>query len=238
MYCACLLACSGWSTPRRAGSSHSIPPSPLPTPPPLPPPTPSPLSPAQALSSDTAPADLIQTLLNLSEYMDHIDRALPISFRVLGAAAEKCHAFAKACLSIARTRTHARSPLTRLIRSLGIRTHSLTLESAGAVEDPHACLYNRVRRRLSSQSPLDAIYLRRDMSSSTTPRHLTPGGSCDHFERGRHLTSLRSYPPPPRHSNRHCVTRSSSFTCSRMRSCNAARVRPQARIATPSSAHR
>eukprot|EP00736_Rhodelphis_marinus_P007859 Rmarinus@m.12108 len=49
-----------------------------------------------ALSSPTIPQDILQTLLNLAEFMEHDEKPLPIDIRTLGALAENCHAFAKA----------------------------------------------------------------------------------------------------------------------------------------------
>lgn len=49
-----------------------------------------------ALTSPNIPLEIIQTLLNLSEFMEHDDKALPIDIRTLGAYAAKCHAYAKA----------------------------------------------------------------------------------------------------------------------------------------------
>lgn len=49
-----------------------------------------------ALASPTIPPDIVTTLLNLAEFMEHNEKALPLDTRTLGALAEKCHAFAKA----------------------------------------------------------------------------------------------------------------------------------------------
>lgn len=49
-----------------------------------------------ALSSNTIPVDILQALLNLAEYMERNDKALPINNKDLGRSAEKCQAFAKA----------------------------------------------------------------------------------------------------------------------------------------------
>ena len=49
-----------------------------------------------ALTSPTIPAEILQILLNLAEFMEHDDKALPIDVRTLGMYAGKCHAFAKA----------------------------------------------------------------------------------------------------------------------------------------------
>ena len=49
-----------------------------------------------ALSSPTFPPEIVATILNLAEFMEHDERALPINIRTLGALATKCHAFAKA----------------------------------------------------------------------------------------------------------------------------------------------
>ncbi|KAJ5072006.1 serine/threonine-protein kinase mtor [Anaeramoeba ignava] len=49
-----------------------------------------------ALLSPTLPPDILQTLLNLAEFMEHVDRPLPIKIEFFGTLAEKCHAYAKA----------------------------------------------------------------------------------------------------------------------------------------------
>ena len=49
-----------------------------------------------ALTSPNIPPEILQQLLNLAEFMEHDDKALPIDVRKLGMCAGKCHAFAKA----------------------------------------------------------------------------------------------------------------------------------------------
>ncbi|ORY17763.1 armadillo-type protein [Clohesyomyces aquaticus] len=49
-----------------------------------------------ALTSPHIPPEILQILLNLAEFMEHDDKALPIDVRILGMYAGKCHAFAKA----------------------------------------------------------------------------------------------------------------------------------------------
>ena len=49
-----------------------------------------------AIKSDNVPPDLLGLLLNLAEFMEHDDKALPIDIRVLGREAARCHAYAKA----------------------------------------------------------------------------------------------------------------------------------------------
>ncbi|KAG5519205.1 hypothetical protein PMAC_002293 [Pneumocystis sp. 'macacae'] len=49
-----------------------------------------------ALTSPNIPSEILQSLLNLAEFMEHDDKTLPIDIRTLGAYAAKCHAFAKA----------------------------------------------------------------------------------------------------------------------------------------------
>ena len=49
-----------------------------------------------ALTSPTIPPETLQTLLNLSEFMEHDDKPLPIDIKTLGIYAAKCHAYAKA----------------------------------------------------------------------------------------------------------------------------------------------
>lgn len=48
-----------------------------------------------AFQSPNIPPDILQILLNLAEFMEHDDKALPIDIRTLGSLAENCHAFAK-----------------------------------------------------------------------------------------------------------------------------------------------
>lgn len=50
----------------------------------------------KALTSQNIPPEILQILLNLAEFMEHDDKALPIDIRTLGKYAAKCHAFAKA----------------------------------------------------------------------------------------------------------------------------------------------
>ncbi|GMH33501.1 hypothetical protein BSKO_01335 [Bryopsis sp. KO-2023] len=49
-----------------------------------------------ALASPTIPHEIITTLLNLAEFMEHHHSQLPLDTRTLAALAAKCHAFAKA----------------------------------------------------------------------------------------------------------------------------------------------
>ncbi|XP_020086675.1 serine/threonine-protein kinase TOR isoform X1 [Ananas comosus] len=49
-----------------------------------------------AFSSQNIPPEILATLLNLAEFMEHYEKPLPIDTRLLGALAEKCRAFAKA----------------------------------------------------------------------------------------------------------------------------------------------
>ncbi|KAL9089004.1 MAG: hypothetical protein Q9159_002807 [Coniocarpon cinnabarinum] len=49
-----------------------------------------------ALSAPLIPPEILQQLLNLCEFMEHDDKALPIDVRALGGCAGRCHAFAKA----------------------------------------------------------------------------------------------------------------------------------------------
>lgn len=49
-----------------------------------------------ALLSPNVPPEILQTLLNLAEFMEQDERPLPIDPRTLGELAEKCHAYAKA----------------------------------------------------------------------------------------------------------------------------------------------
>ncbi|KAK9470032.1 armadillo-type protein [Dipodascopsis tothii] len=49
-----------------------------------------------ALMSPKIPPEILQTLLNLAEFMEHDDKALPMDIRTLGQYATRCHAYAKA----------------------------------------------------------------------------------------------------------------------------------------------
>ncbi|KAK9463121.1 armadillo-type protein [Lipomyces oligophaga] len=49
-----------------------------------------------ALTSPKIPPEILQTLLNLAEFMEHDDKVLPIDIRTLGQYATRCHAYAKA----------------------------------------------------------------------------------------------------------------------------------------------
>ncbi|KAK8078846.1 armadillo-type protein [Apiospora phragmitis] len=50
----------------------------------------------QAIKCEHVPPDLLGLLLNLAEFMEHDDKALPIDIRILGREAARCHAYAKA----------------------------------------------------------------------------------------------------------------------------------------------
>lgn len=49
-----------------------------------------------ALASPSIPPEIVTALLNLAEFMEHDEKALPLDYRTLGVLAEKCQAFAKA----------------------------------------------------------------------------------------------------------------------------------------------
>jgi len=49
-----------------------------------------------ALTSPQVPPEILQTLLNLAEFMEHDDKPLPIPIRTLSSYSTKCHAYAKA----------------------------------------------------------------------------------------------------------------------------------------------
>ncbi|MCJ1306656.1 phosphatidylinositol kinase- protein kinase tor1 [Agyrium rufum] len=49
-----------------------------------------------AIQSQNIPREILQVLLNLAEFMEHDDKALPIDIGLLGMFAGKCHAYAKA----------------------------------------------------------------------------------------------------------------------------------------------
>jgi FKBP12-rapamycin complex-associated protein len=69
-----------------------------------------------ALTSPTIPPEILQTLLNLAEFMEHDDKALPIDIRTLGLYATKCHAYAKALHY--KELEFISDPLTNTIESL------------------------------------------------------------------------------------------------------------------------
>ncbi|KAL3477332.1 armadillo-type protein [Aspergillus californicus] len=50
----------------------------------------------KAIVSPSISPEILQVLLNLAEFMEHDDKALPIDIRILSKYAAKCHAFAKA----------------------------------------------------------------------------------------------------------------------------------------------
>lgn len=49
-----------------------------------------------ALHAPKTPSEILHALLNLAEFMEHDDKALPMDIRTLGRLAEKCQAYAKA----------------------------------------------------------------------------------------------------------------------------------------------
>ena len=49
-----------------------------------------------AITSPSLPVEILQTFLNLAEYMEHSDKALRLDGRMLAQYATKCHAYAKA----------------------------------------------------------------------------------------------------------------------------------------------
>ena len=49
-----------------------------------------------AFNSPTIPTEIVTSLLNLAEFMEHDGKPLQVDYRMLGALAERCHAFAKA----------------------------------------------------------------------------------------------------------------------------------------------
>jgi FKBP12-rapamycin complex-associated protein len=49
-----------------------------------------------AFKSTTSPPEILQTLLNLAEFLEHDAEALPIAASVLAELAQKSHAYAKA----------------------------------------------------------------------------------------------------------------------------------------------
>ena len=69
-----------------------------------------------AITSPNIPPEILQTLLNLAEFMEHDDKALPIDIRTLGLYATKCHAYAKALHY--KELEFISDPLTNTIESL------------------------------------------------------------------------------------------------------------------------
>lgn len=69
-----------------------------------------------ALRSPNIPPEILNTLLNLSEFMEHDDKTLPIDSRTLGTYAAKCHAYAKALHY--REAEFIVNPSTQLVESL------------------------------------------------------------------------------------------------------------------------
>eukprot|EP00004_Rigifila_ramosa_P027283 TRINITY_DN882_c0_g1_i1.p1 TRINITY_DN882_c0_g1~~TRINITY_DN882_c0_g1_i1.p1 ORF type:complete len:2377 (-),score=590.06 TRINITY_DN882_c0_g1_i1:39-6899(-) len=70
-----------------------------------------------ALLSPNIPPEILQTLLNLAEFMEHDDKPLPIDIRTLGSLAEKCHAYAKA-LHYKEIEFHAAGSMSQTIEAL------------------------------------------------------------------------------------------------------------------------
>jgi FKBP12-rapamycin complex-associated protein len=85
----------------------------------------------RALSSPTIPQEILQTLLNLAEFMEHFDQPLPVDPTMLGALAEKCHAYAKALRY--KEIEFQSSPLTTLGAMITIYTELQEPESARGV---------------------------------------------------------------------------------------------------------
>jgi len=55
------------------------------------------------LSAANIPTEILQVLLDLAEYMEHNEKALPIDIKTLATLASKCHAYAKALYYRVRT---------------------------------------------------------------------------------------------------------------------------------------
>ena len=49
-----------------------------------------------AFGSPTIPPEIVTTLLNLAEFMEHDEKPIPVDIRTLGMIAERCRAYAKA----------------------------------------------------------------------------------------------------------------------------------------------
>ncbi|KAK9806315.1 hypothetical protein WJX72_010074 [[Myrmecia] bisecta] len=81
-----------------------------------------------ALASPTIPPEIVTTLLNLAEFMEHDEKSLPLDTRTLGALAEKCHAFAKALHY--KELEYATSPETAVEALISINNHLRQPEAA------------------------------------------------------------------------------------------------------------
>ncbi|KAH1223091.1 Serine/threonine-protein kinase TOR [Glycine max] len=83
-----------------------------------------------AFSSPNIPPEILATLLNLAEFMEHDEKPLPIDIRLLGALAEKCRAFAKALhykemeFEGARSKKMDANPVAVVEAALGILTYA------------------------------------------------------------------------------------------------------------------
>lgn len=82
-----------------------------------------------ALASPNIPPELLQTLLNLAEFMEHDERPLPLDVQMLSGLAEKCKAYAKA-LHYKENEFHA-TPTSEVVESLiAINSHLQEQEAA------------------------------------------------------------------------------------------------------------
>ncbi|DBA66640.1 TPA: hypothetical protein ACH3X2_002209 [Trebouxia sp. C0005] len=81
-----------------------------------------------ALASPSIPPEIVTTLLNLAEFMEHNEKKLPLDTRTLGALAEKCHAFAKALHY--KEHEYQSSPETAVEALISINNHLRQPEAA------------------------------------------------------------------------------------------------------------
>jgi FKBP12-rapamycin complex-associated protein len=75
-----------------------------------------------AFSSPNIPPEILATLLNLAEFMEHDEKPLPIDIRTLGQLAEKCHAYAKALHYKEMEFEGAQSMTTESVQAMTVET--------------------------------------------------------------------------------------------------------------------
>ena len=85
----------------------------------------------KALDAEHMSLEVLQPLLNLAEFMELVDKALPINIRKLGALAEKCHAYAKA-LHYREVEFHT-SPAETIESLISINNHLQQPEAAKGI---------------------------------------------------------------------------------------------------------
>ena len=84
-----------------------------------------------ALDADNMSLEVLQPLLNLAEFMELVDKPLPIDITKLGALAEKCHAYAKA-LHYREVEFHAH-PAETIEALISINNHLQQPEAAKGI---------------------------------------------------------------------------------------------------------